>query len=49
MNAAVAGEVDAADRLLPLVYEQLRKSAQLNLSSERAGHTLSATALVHQA
>lgn len=39
----------AADRLLPLVYGQLRKAAQLGLAGERAGHTLSATALVHEA
>ena len=49
MNAIASGDGSAADRLLPLVYEQLRKSAQLNLASERAGHTLSATALVHEA
>ncbi len=49
MNAIASGDGSAADRLLPLVYEQLRKSAQLNLATERAGHTLSATALVHEA
>src|SRR5438105_4367666 len=49
MNAAAGGDKAAADRLLPLVYEQLRKAAQLDLVGERGGHTLSATALVHEA
>ncbi len=49
MAAAANGDRAAADRLMPLVYEQLRKAAQLGLASERAGHTLSATALVHEA
>lgn len=49
MNAAADGDRSAADRLLPLVYDQLRRAAQLNLSGERAGHTLTATALVHEA
>lgn len=38
-----------AEQLLPLVYEQLRAAAQRCLRSERAGHTLQATALVHEA
>lgn len=38
-----------AERLLPLVYEQLRAVAQQRLAAERAGHTLQATALVHEA
>lgn len=49
MVAAAGGDRQAADRLLPLVYEQLRKAAQLGLAGERSGHTLSATALVHEA
>jgi RNA polymerase sigma factor (TIGR02999 family) len=49
MAAAASGDKSAADRLLPLVYEQLRQAAQLGLAGERAGHTLSATALVHEA
>ena len=49
MNAAAGGDKAAADGLLPLVYDQLRKAAQLNLVGERPGHTLSATALVHEA
>src|SRR5690606_16745604 len=40
---------DAADELLPLVYEQLRAIAQRRMREERAGHTLQATALVHEA
>jgi RNA polymerase sigma factor (TIGR02999 family) len=49
MAAAASGDQSAANRLLPLVYDQLRKAAQLGLAAERAGHTLSATALVHEA
>ena len=49
MNAAAGGDRSAADQLLPLVYEQLRRAAQNNHAAERAGHTLSATALVHEA
>ena len=49
MNAVANGDKAAADRLLPLVYEQLRKAAQLDMAGERPGHTLSATALVHEA
>ena len=40
---------DRAERLLPLVYDQLRAAAQRQLRSERADHTLQATALVHEA
>lgn len=49
MAAAAGGDRSAADRLLPLVYDQLRRTAQLGLTGERAGHTLSATAPVHEA
>jgi RNA polymerase sigma factor (TIGR02999 family) len=49
MLAAASGDTRAADQLLPLVYEQLRQAAQLDLAGERRGHTLSATALVHEA
>lgn len=49
LNAAASGDTSAADRLLPLVYDQLRKAAQLDLAHERADHTMSATALVHEA
>lgn len=49
MNAAAKGDKAAADRLLPLVYDQLRRAAQDRLAGERIGHTLSATAIVHEA
>jgi RNA polymerase sigma factor (TIGR02999 family) len=49
MIAAADGDQEAANRLLPLVYEQLRQAAQNDLASERRDHTLSATALVHEA
>ncbi len=44
-----AGDDRAADRLLPLVYDELRALAQRNLAHERPDHTLQATALVHEA
>lgn len=40
---------EAAEALLPLVYEHLRAIAQKRMAGERAGHTLEATALVHEA
>jgi len=49
MNAAADGDGDAARQLLPLVYEQLRRAAQQRMDAERDNHTLSATALVHEA
>lgn len=49
MAQAAEGDRAAADRLLPLVYEQLRKAAQLEMAAERKDHTVSATALVHEA
>jgi RNA polymerase sigma factor (TIGR02999 family) len=49
MIAAAEGDQAAADRLLPLVFDQLRKAARRQLAGERPGHTLSATALVHEA
>ena len=42
------GSREAADRLFPLVYDELRRLAQSRLENERAGHTLQATALVHE-
>jgi RNA polymerase sigma factor (TIGR02999 family) len=44
-----AGSKEALDRLMPLVYDQLRKLASRCLASERPGHTLRATALVNEA
>jgi RNA polymerase sigma factor (TIGR02999 family) len=49
LTAAAGGDKAAADSLLPLVYEQLRKVAQRRMDGERSGHTLSATGLVHEA
>jgi hypothetical protein len=43
------GEPHAAERLLPLVYDELRKLAARKLAQERPGQTLQATALVHEA
>ena len=49
LDAAQQGDASAATKLLPLVYEQLRTLARQRMASERAGHTLQATALVHEA
>lgn len=43
------GDQGAMDRLVPLVYEHLRKLAHARLRNERPGHTLNTTALVHEA
>ena len=43
------GDPNAAEQLLPLVYQQLRRAAQIQMAGERADHTLRATALVHEA
>jgi RNA polymerase sigma factor (TIGR02999 family) len=43
------GERDALDRLVPLVYTELRRMASRELRSERPDHTLQPTALVHEA
>ncbi len=44
-----AGDPSAAEQLLPLVYDELRKLAAHRLAQENPGHTLQATALVHEA
>jgi len=49
LNAIEAGDNRAADRLLPLIYEELRLLAARKLSQEAPGQTLQATALVHEA
>jgi hypothetical protein len=49
LNAIEQGDPSAADQLLPLVYEELRKLAAAKLAQERPGQTLQATALVHEA
>jgi RNA polymerase sigma factor (TIGR02999 family) len=43
------GDSHAAEKLLPLVYDELRRLAALNLVQEKPGQTLQATALVHEA
>jgi RNA polymerase sigma factor (TIGR02999 family) len=43
------GDPQAAEKLLPLVYEELRKLAAAKLAMEKPGQTLQATALVHEA
>jgi len=43
------GDHQALDRLIPLVYEELRRVAHRRLAGERTGHTLQTTALVHEA
>jgi RNA polymerase sigma factor (TIGR02999 family) len=49
LDAAERGDRQAAAKLLPLVYNELRKLAAAKLSRENPGHSLDATALVHEA
>jgi RNA polymerase sigma factor (TIGR02999 family) len=49
LNAIEQGDAKAADELLPLVYEELRRLAAQKMSHEQPGQTLEATALVHEA
>ncbi len=49
LSAWRAGDQDALDRLVPLVYDELRALARRRLRAERGDHTLQATALVHEA
>ena len=49
LGEVAGGNSSAADELLPLVYDQLRAVAQQRMGAERPGHTLQATALVHEA
>ena len=49
LDAMEAGNNRAAEKLLPLVYDELRKLAAHRIASERPGQTLQATALVHEA
>src|SRR5262245_20674401 len=49
LKAVDQGDPQAAARLLPLLYEELRRLAAAKLALEPAGHTLDATALVHEA
>ncbi len=48
-TAIAAGNPQAAEQILPLVYEELRKLAAYRLAQEQPGHTLQPTALVHEA
>jgi RNA polymerase sigma factor (TIGR02999 family) len=49
LSAIEQGDPSAAQQLLPLVYDELRKLAAQKLAQEKPGHTLQATALVHEA
>ncbi|MHC4962701.1 MAG: ECF-type sigma factor [Planctomycetota bacterium] len=49
LNAIENGDIRAADKLLPLVYKELRKLATQRMKKEKPGQTLQATALVHEA
>ena len=49
LRAWAAGQPGAADRLVPIVYQQLRRRAAVYLRGERRNHTLQPTALVHEA
>lgn len=49
LDAAAAGDRQAAGEILPLVYDELRKLAAARMAGEKPDHTLDATALVHEA
>src|SRR5437762_8921575 len=49
LEAIQSGDGNAADELLPLVYEELRKLAAHKMANEPPGNTLQPTALVHEA
>ena len=49
LSAIEQGDRQAADQLLPLVYDELRRLAAARIAAEKPGHTLDATALVHEA
>jgi len=49
LEAMEAGDPHAAEKLLPLVYDELQRIARAQMSQERPGHSLQATALVHDA
>lgn len=49
LQALERGDPHAADRLLPLVYDELRKLAHARMAQEKPGQTLDATGLVHEA
>src|SRR5210317_523121 len=49
LSAIEDGDGQAAEKLLPLVYDELRKLAAAKMAQEKPGQTLQATALVHEA
>jgi RNA polymerase sigma factor (TIGR02999 family) len=49
LSQVQAGDATAAERLLPLVYDELRRLAAAKMAQENPGQTLQATALVHEA
>src|SRR5215813_1162785 len=49
LSAIEQGDPSAAEQLLPLVYDELRRLAAAKLAQEQPGQTLQATALVHEA
>ena len=49
LEAIEGGDTEAADELLKMAYQELRQIAAQRMASERAGHTLQPTALVHEA
>ena len=49
LEAIEQGDLQAAEQLLPVVYEELRRLAARKMAHERPGQTLQATALVHEA
>jgi RNA polymerase sigma factor (TIGR02999 family) len=49
LSAIEQGDANAAEQLLPLVYDELRRLAAKNMAKEKPAHTLQATALVHEA
>lgn len=49
LEACARGESEALEKLLPLVYHELRRQARRQLQKERSDHTLQTTALVHEA
>src|SRR5690349_8704715 len=49
LNRLTKGDSDAAQQLLPVIYQELRQLARVQLRHERQGHTLQPTALVNEA
>ena len=49
LNGYSRGDKEALDRLMPIVYDELRRQAARYLRREKAGHTLQTTALIHEA